>query len=149
MQKVVTHKKTNIFLTIALGLIVACLLLILYWLNQPTNVLTINNSPFPVRAHNAPINDNGIVILHVDYCKNTDTRGALRMSFVSKRTEVFLPVVNESTAKGCHQEDLPVLVPSNLPPDVYYIKFRATYDVNPLKQSIVNSFSSQIFTVAS
>jgi hypothetical protein len=84
----------------------------------------------------------------VNLCKNTDAVGKVRTSFVSQSREIFLPVSDEKLPKGClNNQEVPVLIPKDLPPDTYKVTFRVTYDLNPVKKSVVNEFESRSFVV--
>lgn len=130
---------------IALLITAAGLGLLLYWSSASEDVLMVKNSPFPVRT----IADGSqeYVIIEADYCKNTSIDGQLRMSFVSKTKETFLPITPERLDKGCKATTFPVPIPKSLEPDTYKIRFRALYDINPLKQDIPIEFESQKFQV--
>jgi hypothetical protein len=143
-----TTKVINKFVVLALVLIAIGLGVILKWSFANANVLEIKNSPFPARVIADDSGETGgIVFLHAEYCKNSDIEGELRLSYVSKNREVFLPVQPERLAEGCASRDVPVVIPKDLPRDTYKINFRATYDINPLKQGVVVDFESQEFTV--
>ena len=135
------------FLYASLVLIALAFALFLKWSFADENVLQVNNEPFPVRTIREHPSSNGVVILKVDFCKNTDVNGDLRLSFVSKDREVFLPITQERTPKGCQNTEFPIIIPSNIEPGTYVIKFRVTYDLNPLKKGIVDEFQSKEFTV--
>lgn len=126
---------------------VAVLLLILYWVYQPSDVLDVKNNPFPTRIVKDPSTGNNIVILHVDYCKKIAINGKVRVSYVSQTNEVFLPIADENGPKTCMTTDLPILIPKDLPSGMYKIKFRATYNINPLKQQVASEFESQPFEI--
>lgn len=118
----------------------------IYWSFANENALEIKNQPFPVRTirnHTAP---NGVVILSVDYCKNTKAVGRVRTSFVSSTREVLLPVSEDKQGKGCVKTEVPILVPKDITPDTYKIKFYTTYKVNPFK-TVTSEFESKEFIV--
>lgn len=140
-------KLINKAIGIALVLTVAAIAVMFYWATADTKPLDIHNAPFPTRTIREHPTAGGVVILNVDYCKNTSTEGDLRMSFVSTSREIFLPVAKEKGSKGCTKTEFPVLLPKEIPADTYRIKFRVTYDLNPLKQNVVQEFESQPFTV--
>lgn len=142
-----TSRIINWFLVIALAIVAVGIGIILKWSFANENVLTIKNSPFPVRTVREHPEANGVVILNVDYCKNIGVNGRIRTSFVSETREVFLPLADENIPKGCQTREIPVLIPKDLLPDTYKIKFRATYDVNPLKKAIVSEFETKEFRV--
>ncbi len=142
-----SSKWLNRFILLALLIIAIGLGVIFRWSFEDTNVLVVKNSPFPVRTIRAHLQDNGVVILNADYCKNLDITGKLRMSFVSTSREVFLPLADERGPKGCNKVDIPVIIPKDLIPDTYKVKFHVIYDINPLKQNIASDFESKEFTV--
>jgi hypothetical protein len=120
-----------------------------YWAAETGDPLTITNAPFPVRTIRQEPTPDGVLILTVDYCKNSNVPGKVRTSFVSATREVFLPVGEEHLPKGCHKNvEVPVIIPKDLLPDTYKIKFRTTYNINPLKSEVVKEFESRSFTVA-
>jgi hypothetical protein len=144
-MRAMTWVVVGMLIAIAFGLFI-----ILRWSFQDIDVLEIHNNPFPARIVNDTTGQTGgIVFLRADYCKNANITGDLRMSYVSSSREVFLPPTKEQLPKGCDSREVPVVIPKELPKDTYRIKFRATYDVNPLKTGEVVNFESQPFTVGS
>lgn len=135
-------------LYVALIIIALGLGIFLKWSFADSNVLTVNNEPFPVRTVRENPDDNGVVILKVDFCKNTPVEGDLRLSFVSKDREVFLPITRERTPKGCQITEFPIIIPTALEPGTYKVKFKVIYNLNPLKRGISDEFLSKEFTVA-
>lgn len=133
------------YISIASLIIVAIAIgIILHWSFASTEVLRVNNNPFPARVVDDPTGKTGgIVFLKIDYCKNLAVDGDLRISYVSASREVFLPTTREQGPKGCHNGELPVVIPLNLLKDQYKIKFHAVYNVNPLKRGVVEDFESQ------
>ncbi len=142
-----TSRAINKLVVAAMVLVFAALIVLFHWAIVDENVLVVKNSPFPVRTIREHPTANGVVLLNVDLCKNTDAKGSVRTSFVSETREVFLPLAEENIPKGCFNRELPVLIPKDLAPDTYKIKFRVTYDLNPLKKGIVDEFESKEFTV--
>ena len=133
---------------LALLLIACSLAVILRWSFADTNVLEIKNSPFPANiVTDATKQTGGVVLLNADYCKNKDLTGEVRISYVSKSREVFLPLTQDTMETGCNNAVVPVIIPLNLPKDDYIIKFRVTYKLNPLKQNIFILFESRPVTV--
>lgn len=140
-----TQRVAAIIAAVSLGIAAVGVGLMLYWASASTEILTIKNSPVPVRA----VEQNGdrLIILSVDYCKNINVTGTVRISFVSPTTEVFLPITQEKSPATCSDDDFPIILPKNLLPDEYKIKFHMTYDLNPLKKGIVQDFESKPFNV--
>ncbi len=143
-----TTKVLNRVIVVAMILIAISLAIMLKWSLASTEVLTIKNSPFPARLVKDPTGDTGgIVFLRANYCKSSSLEGTIRVSYVSKSREIFLPVADEKLPKGCEDREVPIVIPKDIPSDVYKIKFRSTYDINPLKQNVVTDYESKQFEV--
>lgn len=142
-----TTKVFNWLAVISLAIIAIGIGVLLRWSIADTNVLQVKNAPFPVRTIRQHAESGGVVILSIDLCKITNVPGTVRTSFVSQTREVFLPLSTERIQKGCLKQEIPVLVPKDLPADTYKIKFRATYNLNPLKRGIVSEFESKSFDI--
>ncbi len=136
-------KLVNYLVAAALIIVALGLLRIFVWSFDNEPVLTVNNSPFPTRTIREHPTGGGVVFLTADYCKTSDIEGDLRVSFLAQTREVFLPITKERTPKGCHKVELPIVIPKDIAPGEYKIKFRVTYDKNPLKQNEVVEFESQ------
>lgn len=142
-----TSKIVNWLVVAALVVIAIGIGIILKWATANENVLEVKNAPFPVRTIREHPTAGGVVLLNVDVCKNTDVEGKVRVSFLSESREVFLPLSDEALPKGCLQREIPVLIPKDITPGTYKVKFRVTYDLNPLKKGIVDEFESKEFIV--
>lgn len=142
-----TTKVINKFIVVALLAIAVSLGILLNWSFANENVLVVNNSPFPTRIIQNSDGTNGVVVLDTDYCKNNEAKGTLRVSYVSSTREVFLPIAPEVLPKGCFQREFSFVIPKEIIPDTYKIKFRAVYDINPLKRGVVVEFESQEFEI--
>jgi len=143
-----TSKNANRIVAIALIIIAAAIGLMAYWAVQPSDPLTIKNAPFPARTIRKEPTADGVIILTVNYCKNSNASGTVRTSFVSESREIFLPTAAEHIPKGCQSMEVPVIVPKDIVPDTYKIKFTITYKINPLKTAEVKTFESQPFQIA-
>lgn len=131
----------------ALLIVASAVAVLLSWAWESENVLQVNNEPFPVRTIRNHPEPGGVVFLNIDLCKNTDTEGILRTSFVSNTREVFLPLQNEEMDHGCFIREIPVSIPANIEPDTYRVRFRVEYALNPLKQKVIDEFQSREFIV--
>lgn len=140
------NKIANWIAFISLGIVAIAIGIFLYWSTQGSKILEVKEIPIPIRTIKDPSKDSLIVILNVNYCKYRDIDGNLRMSFISDTREVFLPLVRERGDQGCKQSELPVVIPKDLAPDTYKVKFRVVYEVNPIK-TVVNEFVTKEFTV--
>jgi len=120
--------------------------LLIYWAVAAGDVLEVKNSPVPVRTIRPHAQANGVVILKTDFCKKVNATGRVRVSFVSTSREVFLPISEDKSPPRCETTELPIIIPKDIAPDTYVVKFRVTYQVNPLK-SVIEDFDSQPFEV--
>lgn len=137
-------KLANWLVGIALVIAAIGIGIILRWSFASENILEVNNSPFPARVIPDPTGKTGgIIFLNADFCKNDDVVGEIRISYVSKSREVFLPISKEQSPAGCDKREVPAIIPLDLVKDEYRIKFRVTYDINPLKKGIITNFESQ------
>lgn len=131
----------------ALLVTAATLGLFLFWSFQSVNPLSILNDPFPTRSIRATPAANGVIILDIEYCKNVNKSGRVRISFVSDSTETFLPLQRDVFRFGCQKEEVPIIIPKNLVEGDYMIKFYAEYDINPVQKNQETTFQSQPFFV--
>jgi hypothetical protein len=145
-----TTRKINLFILGALVIIAIGLGIILNWAFASEDVLELKKDPIPSRVLGDESNNTlGVVFLDLDYCKKSSAEGQIRTSFVSETREVFLPMNQERAQKGCNKAELPVLIPKDLAPDTYRVRLRSIYNINPLKQGIVEEFYSKPFTIDS
>lgn len=136
-------KVLNKFIFAGLAVALVALGIFFYWATASDKPLDIKNSPLPVRTIRDHPTAGGVVIMLVDFCKNVDVKGELRISFLSEAREIFQPTTVENGPKGCRKTEFPILIPPNIPPDEYIVKFRVTYDLNPIKKGVVQEFESQ------
>lgn len=129
-----------------LSLAILAVAVFFYWSVSGNQVLDVKNDPFPVRTIRESPTAGGVVILHVNFCKLVAVDGKLRMSFLNHTHEVFLPLTRERSDVGCQNTELPVLIPTELPPGEYRIKFRVGYQVNPIKR-VIEEYHSKPFEV--
>lgn len=142
-----TQKVMTRLVYFALLLIAIATAVFLFWSFQDEKIIEAKNQPFPVRSVESNPTPNGVVILNVDFCKYYDVDGDLRMSFINTTHEVFLPITRERGLAGCRQTEVPVLIPKDIEPGRYRVKFYVTYDLNPIKQNILNIFESSEFEI--
>ena len=142
-----TTRVINKFVVLALVVIAIGIGVFLKWSLEATPPLVVKNSPFPTRSVPPAPSANDVVILDIDYCKNTEKQADVRTSYVSETREIFMPITREQYDKGCFRQDIPIIIPKDLPADTYRLKFVATYNLNPLKQNVQVTFESQEFTI--
>lgn len=143
-DEVKSIKILTVFGYAAMSIILLGLLLFSYWSFQPTKVLVFNKSPIPVRV----VGNDGerIVVMKADYCKKLSVTGRVRTSFLSASQEFFLPVSEDRQPEGCHDVEVPVLVPKTVTPGIYKIHFRVEYRINPIR-TVVEEIDSAEFTI--
>lgn len=115
------------------------------WSLQPEDILSVSNNPVEVKP--TEIANDGTVILTIKYCKNHHATGKVEVRLIGSTTKVDIPWPNDTTDPGCHTLEVPVKIPAQTPTDTYRFTFNVSYNVNPLKHSILESFSSQPFHV--
>lgn len=153
-RQVKDQKRSNIFNIIAfvaLGLIAVIVGLVAYWSVANDDVLEVKNAPVPVRTIREHAESDGVVILRVDYCKKVGATGIVRTSFRGVSREVFLPPAEDKQPAQCNggraePVEVPVLIPTDLPPGKYHIHFRVVYKINRIKE-VIEEFDSQEFEV--
>ena len=130
----------------ALAILAIAIGVFLYWAFQPIDIIEVKNSPVPVRTIREHPSADGVVILKIDYCKKASATGRVRISFYSSSREVFLPVVEDKEKPQCGLIEYPVLVPHEIPSEIYKIKFRIEYKINPLR-TVIEEFDSKEFEI--
>lgn len=143
-----TTRVINKFVLFALVLIAISLGVFLKWSFEFSSPLVVKNSPFPTRTVPPNASANDVIILDIDYCKNTDKQANVRASYVSDTSEIFMPITKEQYSKGCFRQNVPIIIPKDLPSDTYKIKFTATYNLNPIKQNVQVVFESRRFNIS-
>lgn len=139
------HKYKVPLVIVALSIILIVVIQFLFWSFQSEDVLVVDKKPIP--AESIQTTSGRFVILDVDYCKKYDIDGKLRISFISKTREVFLPLSDERGPVICNNAKYPVPIPVELIPDEYKIKFHVIYDINPIKKGVAIDFESKTFKV--
>lgn len=132
------------YLVLALSFV--SVLMVLLWIAQPGEVLTIRK---PISVVPPVATSETPVVLSFDYCKNMNASGTIRISFISQTAEIFQPQNQDTQMKGCHQDTrVPILLPpaSLVPPGRYRIKFHTVYNINPLK-TVTKDFTTEEFTI--
>lgn len=121
----------------------------LYWSLASQDVLEVKNAPVSVRTIRNHPSADGVIILNISYCKKVAAPGRARISFISTSREIFLPTSPDRQPAACaDNQDIPIVLPKDIPPDKYHVHFRISYDINPLKRGIIEEFDSQEFEVA-
>lgn len=136
-------KRINKIVIAALIATTASLGLMFYWAATSNEPITLNQAPLPVRTIREHPTAGGVVFLRTDYCKTTNATGKLRISFISETQEIFLPMAQEISKKGCHNRELAILIPNDIRADTYRVKMRITYQLNPLKKNVTQRFISK------
>lgn len=139
--------KDSFFASIAYAVITAAFLvsaLFAYWTLQPADIVT--NIDDPVKVTTPASRSQGYIDIPIEYCKTMELEAQVKRSFVSASTEIFQPEVTENAPKGCMKKMYRILIPPQVINDEYYIKFQATYRINPIKTT-TETFKTQKFRV--
>jgi len=129
----------------AMGLIAVGLAFMLYWAVSGKDVLEIKNEPLPVKP--SFVKREEFVTVSVDFCKKVKAEGTLYTRFVSDKTELIAPTVQENLGTGCHNNfAFRVPIPPQLTPGKYHLNYRVDYKPNPLT-NVREEFNTQDFEV--
>ncbi len=121
--------------------------LIMTWSFQSDDVIDIKQ-PIPIIGNK--VAKDSVVVLRINYCKNTDAHGDVERKLVGKRGEHLFPAVRDTTGEGCNIVEAPTLLPvlpTGATPGTYHIEYTVTYDLNPLKKGVVEEFKTEEFEV--
>ena len=141
----VVGKITYIFSMLAIIIAIFTAGVFIWWTTIPTKTLIIKNNPVPVEK--AKIKAEDVQIIDIDYCKNSDIKGAVDWSLVSDKQIILLPPYTDTTMKGCSNNlRAPVLLPPIKFSDTYHFHYVVTYQVNPVKTETV-IFNSKPFQI--
>ena len=121
---------------ISLGISFAFVFLVLCWLLFPYKTLEINNVPYPVTPR---VEQGGVVIFEMDYCKYTDKEVVISRRFVDGIIYTLPEMITAHNEMGCSVSYLTEEVPENLPAGNYYMKFYYTYEVNPIRKITIQA----------
>lgn len=130
-----------IVLIIAIGLAV----LLAYWFIYPYDVLEIKNEPTPV-TEPENIKSGRLIFITIDYCKYINVSGVVERQLVSDREVIDLPVYDDTTPVGCNKIDVPLLLPYTILDQTFYIHYKVTYQVNPVR-TLVEEFKTSTFVI--
>lgn len=106
-------------------------LMLIWWMVEPGDVIEIDERPIQV-AETYDASDK-VITVPVELCKKLPLTAELRRSFIGETARVFLPVVIERLEPGCYETDVSVLIPAQVVPGKYTIKYETSYVINPIK----------------
>lgn len=133
------------FMYAVLFVIFVILVLIGYWSLVPVDILEIKKLPVPA-SKPSDIQSGRLINLRFDYCKYSDVHGVVERTLVSERAVITLPTYKEITPKGCDQVDAPVVLPYTIATQTFYIHYKITYRINPIK-TVVEEFDTEEFDI--
>jgi len=114
--------------TILLGFI--SLGLMMYWLYFPYSVMDIYDTPYKVDKKTVYQGEQ--LTYSFRYCKYIDAPATIKREFVDGI--VFQSDENESNLPvGCGTQVVTLKIPTVLPPGEYYLRIKATWEVNPIR----------------
>lgn len=136
-------KFINIIILLTFGSAFSLLLLIVFWLNYPYQIIKFNDSLYPVITKT--VKAGGVLKYSSNYCKYSNLAPMTTRSFVDG---LVYSTKAETTNReiGCHTITVGVKVPLELPGGVYHLENTFVYQVNPVRIETV-SHSSEDFTV--
>lgn len=109
--------------------------LTLTWVFFPYTPLTLNALPTvdPLEAH-----AGNLVLVEMNYCEPENITYEVRWTIVGK-FRYDLPITGGSLDSGCHVEMKAVVIPREMPPDLYRLEMDFTYHMNPLRMITVST----------
>lgn len=138
-----TYKNTARVVYSLLAIIIVGFITVLYWEFQPAEVVKLNR---PITVTPPILQAGGYATISVDLCKLQDIKGSTRVSYISVSREIFQPMGQEQLAKGCHIQQIPIIIPKDTPNDTYQLRFRTTYQINPIR-TVVEEYTTDRFTI--
>lgn len=127
---------------------VMVLVLGIYWAVFPLDPLAINQSPAPALAPS--YNRGQAAEFTFDFCKHTNAKGRVERFLVGNDLEVRLPAYEEEVKKGCQSLVANVKIPDDgsvLVPGRYFVRYRVTYILTPLKRTAIEEFETEKFDI--
>ena len=116
----------------------------IYWLVYPYKTVTFHNLPFPV---DQKIYKPGECLrIYTEYTRYTDIQSIAVIRFTDGITFTMLPMVFQKSPGTYKGYSLTVRIPDVLPPGRYFLDVNFTYEMNPLRDIVVNA-RTQEFTV--
>lgn len=133
------------FFVLALGV---CIIGLLYfWSFTPYKILSVQNAPVPIQPPTLASAANTTIIATTKLCKTTDIIPTVTRTIVGSGVVLMTPsypgVLN---SPGCVTLRQAIILPDFLPAGSYHIHWRVAYNVNPIRQVVVQ-YDSQTFQV--
>ena len=121
-------------------------LLFTYWTFYPYKPLVIES---PVEVITKDVWVGEFVLVKYNFTKNTSVQPVIRKSLVDGIV-FLLPNTHPINRAGGREDKVvsTLIVPSTVPCGEYYIKYVATYEMNPIRTVIVE-YESETFTIHS
>jgi hypothetical protein len=116
---------------------------LIFWKIYPYEPLKINTQP--LRVLTKEVRGGDILIYEIDYCKLSDRTVRISRSFIDGIT-FSTPDFRTKNLLGCRTSFVSIEVPPTLPAGKYYLKIDYTYQVNPIREVVVNALTER-FTV--
>jgi|WetSurMetagenome_2_1015567.scaffolds.fasta_scaffold54131_4 hypothetical protein len=112
------------------GVIFFTICLVTFWMTYPYKVITFNRNEFIITT--PVVHQGGFVHYMNDYCKFMDLPAKVTRSFIDHIIFVT-PVTAVNRPLGCHNFDIAVLIPTELPIGHYQMEMTYQYQVNPVR----------------
>jgi hypothetical protein len=134
------------FTLVLTTLFIASVAMFLYY---PVDPFTVKSQPYTCNMDGSPKDVFYIgqpITFYLDYCKNTDASATVNYTLIDG-VSYSLPAVETSRPQGCFKGVITsgLLIP-NLPSGEYYLAWKATYRMNPLR-TFVEEFKTNKFKI--
>ena len=139
----------KIFQYIAYLTIIAafCLITLLgFWLLYPYNIISFEQTPFPILNENKTIKQGDTLVYESEYCKHLNVSSDTTRSF-SDGIVYNTPMVQSNRSVGCDDVKVYIEVPKNLPPSKYTLEILYRFQVNPIRKIDVKVSTEQFLVI--
>ena len=110
-----------------------------FWLMYPYNPLVIKSNYLPTDKVSYRAGES--LSYTLDYCKNVDKTVLVSRAFIDG-VVYSLPDITANNTVGCNKVRIWMIVP-NLPDGTYKIKISYTYQLNPLREITITTYTNE------
>lgn len=146
--KLENSHKFYILAVISILLGTLTLVLGIFWAVFPYDPLVMKQEPVPVLSKQ--YNRGQSAQFKFEFCKTVNAEGEVERFLVSDDLEIRLPSYTEQLEKGCHDITSDVRIPDDgsvLVPGRYFVRFHVTYQLSPLKRTVVEDVRTEAFDI--
>lgn len=138
----IDDKKLHKFMFASFILIFIIWAIFMFWWIYPYKTFILNR---PYRILTPLVEQGGLFIYEIDYCKYTEVDANVNRKFVDG-LEYVMPEIKPNFEKGCYIKIQTIKIPENLPPNTYHLKIQVDYKMNPIR-TITHKIITTNFTV--